>query len=58
MGRRELARSVGLKAVWGSWLISSGVAPGSHSVETLLDSLYDANPEALINGEVRDEELR
>ena len=42
----------------GLMLISSGVAPGSHSVETLLDSLYDANPEALINGEVRDEELR
>jgi hypothetical protein len=42
----------------GLMLISSGVAPGPHSVETLLDSLSEANPEALINGEERDWELR
>lgn len=42
----------------GLMLISSGVAAGPHSVETLLDSLYEANPESLINGEVRDPKLR
>jgi hypothetical protein len=28
----------------------SGVAPGEYSVETLLDSLYRANPDSVING--------
>lgn len=30
------------------------MAPGPYSVEKLLDSLYDANPQALINGEFAD----
>jgi hypothetical protein len=51
-GRKRMS-----KRDMGLMLNPSGVAPGPHSVETLLDSLYDTNPEALINGEVCDLEL-
>lgn len=40
-----------------AWIIltiimqNSGVASGPFSVETLLDKLYSANPEAVINGQ-------